>query len=104
MLNIYYKYTYVQSMSTVSFTIFFVGTWSGLDHSNGEGTNTNKISNNFKYFCEAQGKGRARGGPRKVTQRSFMDGGWWMVDILSLMLYIKFGCHHHHPPTFPQVS
>ena len=30
--------------------------------------------------CEAQGKGRARGGPRKVTQRSFMDGGWWMVD------------------------
>ena len=45
-------------------------------------------------FCEAQGKGRARGGPRKVTQRSFIDGGWWMADILSLMLYIKFGCHH----------
>ena len=31
-------------------------------------------------FCEAQGKGRAKGGPRKVTQRTFMDGGWWMVD------------------------
>ena len=46
--------------------------------------------------CEAQGKGRAKGGPRKVTQRSFMDGGWWMVDILSLMLYIKVGHHHHH--------
>ena len=45
------------------------------------------------YYCEAQGKGRARGGPRKVTQRSFIDGGWWMVDILSLMLYTKFGCH-----------
>ena len=30
-------------------------------------------------YCEAQGKGRARGGPRKVTKRSFMDGGWWMV-------------------------
>ena len=29
-------------------------------------------------YCEAQGKGRARGGPRKVTQRSFMDGGWWI--------------------------
>ena len=28
--------------------------------------------------CEAQGKGRARGGPRKVTQRSFIDGGWWI--------------------------
>ena len=41
--------------------------------------------------CEAQGKGRAKGGPRKVTQRSFMDGGWWMVVYLSLMLYIKFG-------------
>ena len=44
-------------------------------------------------FCEAQGKGRARGRPRKVTQRSFIDSGWWMVDILSLMLYIKVGCH-----------
>ena len=42
-------------------------------------------------YCEAQGKGRAKGQPRKVTQRSFIDGGWWMVDILSLMLYIKFG-------------
>ena len=34
----------------------------------------------WRENCEAQGKGRARGGPRKVTQRSFMDGGWWMVD------------------------
>ena len=48
--------------------------------------------------CEAQGKGRAKGRPRKVTQWSFIDGGWWMVDILSLMLYTKFGCHHHHHP------
>ena len=54
----------------------------------------------YLLFCEAQGKGRARGGPRKVTQRSFMDGGWWMVDILSLMLYTKVGCHL---PTHPQV-
>ena len=50
------------------------------------------------HFCEAQGKGRARGGPRKVTQRSFIDGGCWMVDILSLMLYIKVGCHPPPPP------
>ena len=42
-------------------------------------------------FCEAQGKGRAKGRPRKVTIRSFMDGGWWLVVYLSLMLYIKFG-------------
>ena len=41
--------------------------------------------------CEAQGKGRAKGRPRKVTKRSFMDGGWWLVVYLSLMLYIKFG-------------
>ena len=41
----------------------------------------------YGRFCEAQGKGRARGGPRKVTERSFMDGGWWMVVYLSLMLY-----------------
>ena len=54
--------------------------------------------------CEAQGKGRARGGPRKVTQRSFMDGGWWMVVYLSLMLYTKFGCHPPPPTTtHPQV-
>ena len=32
------------------------------------------------FNCEAQGKGRAKGRPRKVTQRSFIDGGWWMVD------------------------
>ena len=51
-------------------------------------------------YCEAQGKGRARGGPRKVTEWSFIDGGWWMVDILSLELYTKVGCHPptHHPP------
>ena len=49
--------------------------------------------------CEAQGKGRAKGRPRKVTQRSFIDGGWWMVDILSLMLYTKFGCHPPPPTT-----
>ena len=34
----------------------------------------------FGTNCEAQGKGRAKGRPRKVTQRSFIDGGWWMVD------------------------
>ena len=34
----------------------------------------------LKYYCEAQGKGRAKGRPRKVTKRSFidMDGGWWL--------------------------
>ena len=48
------------------------------------------LSTHF-FCCEAQGKGRAKGRPRRVTERSFIDGGWWMVDILSLMLYIKFG-------------
>ena len=48
----------------------------------------------LKYSCEAQGKGRAKGRPRKVTQRSFIDCRWWMVDILSLMLYTKFGWNH----------
>ena len=34
----------------------------------------------FIFCCEAQGKGRAKGRPRKVTKRSFidMDGGWWL--------------------------
>ena len=53
--------------------------------------------------CEAQGKGRAKDGPRKVTQRSFMDGGWWMVVYLSLMLYTKFGCHPP-PPVLLLIS
>ena len=52
-------------------------------------------------YCEAQGKGWAKGGPRKVTQRSFMDGGWWMVVYLSLMLYTKFGCVTFPPPPPP---
>ena len=64
-------------------------------------TNFNMINKSIKNvnkrtYCEAQGKGRAKG-HSKVIYR------WWMVDILSLMLYIKFGCH---PPTFlpPEVS
>ena len=52
--------------------------------------------------CEAQGKGRAKGRPRKVIKRSFMDGGWWLVVYLSLMLYTKFGCHL--PPSFHRKS
>ena len=36
------------------------------------------ISASSINFCEAQGKGRAKGRPRKVTQRSFKDGGWWI--------------------------
>ena len=34
----------------------------------------------MRLICEAQGKGRAKDRPRKVTQRSFIDGGWWMKD------------------------
>ena len=55
------------------------------------GRGDNVPPNPSKIYCDAQGKGRGKGGLRKVTQRSFIDGGWWMVDILSLMLYIKFG-------------
>ena len=35
-----------------------------------------------KINCEAQGKGRAKGRPRNVTKRSFidMDGGWWWLS------------------------
>ena len=56
-----------------------------------------EVSMSCSDSCEAQGKGSTKGRPSKVTQRSFIDGGWWVVDILSLMLYIKFGCHT--PPT-----
>ena len=33
---------------------------------------------NYLSYCEAQGQGRAKGRPFKVTQRSFIDGGWWI--------------------------
>ena len=68
-------------------------------------TQQHHLSSSFEInFCEAQGKGRAKGRPRKVTKRSFIDGGWWMVDILSLMLYIKFGCVAFHPPRSLLIS
>ena len=34
---------------------------------------TEKSPTKFIHYCEAQGKGRARGRLRKVTQRSFKD-------------------------------
>ena len=47
---------------------------------------------------------REREGQRVDSGRSLkghLKMVWWMVDILSLMLYIKFGCH---PPTFHRKS
>ena len=51
------------------------------------------------YNREAQGKERAKGRPRKVTQRSFIDCRWWMVDggYPFPRAYTKVGCHL--PPT-----
>ena len=59
------------------------------------GRGAHNTPNPSKIYCDAQGKGRGKGSLRKVTQRLFIDYRWWMVDILSLMLYTKFGCHHH---------
>ena len=40
---------------------------------------------------------REREGLRVDLGRSLKGHyGWWMVVYLSLMLYTKFGCHHHH--------
>ena len=50
---------------------------------------------------------REREGQRVDLERSLkchlwmVDDGWWMVDILSLMLYIKFGCVTFPPPPPP---
>ena len=44
---------------------------------------------------------REREGQWVDLGRSFIDGGWWMVDILSLMLYTKFGCVTFPPPPPP---
>ena len=49
--------------------------------------------------CEAQEKGRAKGQPRKVTQRSFIDGGWWISFPWCFTLNLVATCNHHHPPT-----
>ena len=61
-----------------------------------------EVHNGPFIYCEAQGKGRAKVRLRKVTQRLFIDCRLWIIvysnSILSLMLYTKFGCHHH-PPT-----
>ena len=55
----------------------------------------NLLRNRYTSILWSSGKGKGKGSTyRKVTQRSFIDGGWWMVDILSLMLYIKFGRPH----------
>ena len=50
-----------------------------------------KFENNIVKLREREGS--TQEGHSKVIYR------WWMVDILSLMLYTKFGCHHHHLPT-----
>ena len=42
-------------------------------------------------FVKLRERERHRVDPGKDKK---MDGGWWTVDILSLMLYTKFGCHH----------
>ena len=50
-------------------------------HNPSDGNNcfaNSKIIHFTFNFCEAQGKGRAKGPLRKVTQRSFIDGGWWI--------------------------
>ena len=49
-------------------------------------------STNSQYFVKVvklreRERHRADQGKKKKEK----DGGWWMVDILSLMLYTKFG-------------
>ena len=51
----------------------------------------------IRAFCEAQGKGRARGRPRKVTLRSFIDYRLSIINILEPRAYTKFCCHR--PPS-----
>ena len=71
----------------------------------------------WSFLCWAtvkwsSGKGKGKGstleGHSKVIYRWWMvDGGWWMVEYLSLMLYIKVGCHPPttiYPPPPPKVS
>ena len=50
--------------------------------------------------CEAQGKERAQGRLRKVTQRSFIDYRLQIIDILTLELTLNFVATHYHPPYF----
>ena len=49
---------------------------------------------------EAQGKGRAKGRPWKVTQRSFIDDGWW---ILYTITGTSFDAAESGPPPLHSV-
>ena len=53
-----------------------------------------KFCENSYILYEYIVKLREREGQRVDSGRSFIDCRWWMVDILSLMLYTKFGCNH----------
>ena len=53
-------------------------------------------------ICEAQGKGRAKGRLRKVTQRSFIDYRLSIIDILSLELTLNLVATF--PPTGRLIS
>ena len=62
------------------------GVWNVMAHRHGaDGTlnrhgaqSDGREEEKLCKYCEAQGKGRAKGRPRNVTQRSFIDGGWWI--------------------------
>ena len=59
--------------------------------------------------CEAQGKGRAKGRLRKVTQRSLIDYILSIINIFSLELTLNLvvspsNHHHHFPPRSVLIS
>ena len=60
-----------------------------------EEQNGKYYTNTRKVFCEAQGKGRAKGPLRKVTQRSFIDYRLSIIDILSLELTLNLVASTH---------
>ena len=53
--------------------------------------------------CEAQGKGRAKGRLRMVTQRSFVDYRLSIIDIFSLELTLNLVDPPSTTTTFPPV-
>ena len=61
------------------------------------------------YYCYfilillwSSGKGKRKGRPRKVNQRLFIDGGWWISFPWCFTLnLVDLPSHHHHHSRSP---
>ena len=87
------KVNYILCLLGLGYSLLFLGSKSKLHGVSSYWTWWSMVT---LVSCEAQGKGRAKGRLRKVTQRSFKDYRLSIIDIDFPRAYIKFD---YHPPT-----